>query len=158
MAARLIALKTKQDHNSPILCDHHHWLPIKQRINFKILCSPTNPSCDFMEYYSDRVIVPCQNSSSLMTSLQHIRNLLTLYETKTRRHSVPASRSHKSLRSEVICCLSPSAYYGAQLLSTLSLPWAPMGGLSSPSLARRSSKLVNSYRKLAPSGNIGSAA
>ena len=37
MAARLIFLTKKRDHITPILRDQLHWLPIEQRIHFKIL-------------------------------------------------------------------------------------------------------------------------
>ena len=37
MAARLIFLTKKRDHITPILRDQLHWLPVQQRIQFKIL-------------------------------------------------------------------------------------------------------------------------
>ena len=37
MAARLISLTKKRDHITPILRDQLHWLPIEERIHFKIL-------------------------------------------------------------------------------------------------------------------------
>ena len=37
MAARLISLTRKFDHITPILRDNLHWLPVDQRIHFKIL-------------------------------------------------------------------------------------------------------------------------
>ena len=37
MAARLISLTKKRDHITPILRDQLHWLPVDQRIQFKIL-------------------------------------------------------------------------------------------------------------------------
>ncbi|XP_072019637.1 uncharacterized protein [Amphiura filiformis] len=37
MAARLISLTKKRDHITPILRDQLHWLPIEERIQFKIL-------------------------------------------------------------------------------------------------------------------------
>ena len=35
-AARLIAVKKRSDHITPVLRDDLHWLPIRQRINYKI--------------------------------------------------------------------------------------------------------------------------
>ena len=36
VAARLISNRRKFDHIIPVLRDQHHWLPIRQRIDFKI--------------------------------------------------------------------------------------------------------------------------
>ena len=44
-AARLISNRRKFDHITPVLRDQLHWLPIRQRIDFKIAVCLQRPSC-----------------------------------------------------------------------------------------------------------------
>ena len=77
-AARLVLKKKKSDHVTPLL-KHLHWLPIKQRIEFKINLITYKALHDQAPSYISELLEPYEPTRSLCSSV-----LGLLKEKKTR--------------------------------------------------------------------------
>lgn len=76
MAARLISLTRKRDHITPILRDQLHWLPVEQRIKFKILLLTYKAFHGIAPSYLTELIVPYVPPRSLRAgSVRPVNNL-----------------------------------------------------------------------------------
>ena len=62
-AARIITLRRKFDHITPILCDLH-WLPVEYRIQFKVLLTAYKALNGMAPVYLKELLVNCQRVSS----------------------------------------------------------------------------------------------
>lgn len=70
-AARLVSRSKKQNHITPILRTLH-WLPIKSRIQFKILLLTFNAVHGFSPHYISELVSPYLPARSLRSSTQHL--------------------------------------------------------------------------------------
>ncbi len=66
-AARVVSLTRKRNHITPVLRSLH-WLPIKQRVNFKILCLTYKALNGSAPIYLKRLLVPHTNSRFTLRS------------------------------------------------------------------------------------------
>ena len=84
-AARLISNKRKFDHITPVLRDHLHWLPIRQRIDFKIAVFVYNALHGRGPAYLSRICNPVREVGARAHLWSAIRGDLTVPRTRTRR-------------------------------------------------------------------------
>ena len=84
-AARLISNKRKFDHITPVLRDHLHWLPIRQRIEFKIAVFVRNAVHGRGPTYLSRTCNPVREVDARAHLRSAVRGDLTVPRTKTRR-------------------------------------------------------------------------
>ena len=89
-AARLVTRTRKSDHITPVLRDLH-WLPVQQRIEFKILCITFKVLCGLAPSYLDEVL--------------------------TRRSAVRTLRSHSNGEVMLHQPIGRTAYYGDRAFS-----------------------------------------
>ena len=66
-AARIVTLTKKRDHISPVL-ESLHWLPVEERINFKVLCHAYNVKHDHAPEYLCNILKPYVPQRSLRSS------------------------------------------------------------------------------------------
>ena len=84
-AARLISNRRKFDHITPVLRDQLHWLPIRQRIDFKIAVFVYNALHGRGPTYLSRTCNPVREVGARAHLRSAIRGDLTVPRTRTRR-------------------------------------------------------------------------
>ena len=84
-AARLISNKRKFDHITPVLRDQLHWLPIRQRIDFKIAVFVYNALHGRGPTYLSCTCNPVREVGARAHLRSVVRGDLTVPRTKTRR-------------------------------------------------------------------------
>ena len=84
-AARLISNKREFDHITPVLSDQLHWLPIRQRIEFKISVFVCNAVHDRGSTNLSRTCNPVWEVDVRAHLRSAVRGDLTVPRTKTRR-------------------------------------------------------------------------
>ena len=84
-AARLISNRIKFDHITPVLRDQLHWLPIRQRIDFKIAVFVYNTLNGCGPTYLSRNCNPVREVGARAHLRSAIRGDLTMPRTRTRR-------------------------------------------------------------------------
>ena len=85
-AARLISNRRKFDHITPVLRDQLHWLPIRQRIVFKIAVFVYNALHGRGPTYLSRTCNPVREVGARAHLRSAIRGDLTVPRTRTRRY------------------------------------------------------------------------
>ena len=70
-AARLVSRSKKQNHITPILAELH-WLPIKARIQYKIILLTFNAVHGFAPHYISELVSPYKPTRSLRSSTQQL--------------------------------------------------------------------------------------
>ena len=86
MAARLISLTKKRDHITPILRDQLHWLPVEQRIKFKILLLTYKAFHGIAPSYLTELIRPYVPSRSLRAGSVRPSNNLKVVNPRTKTY------------------------------------------------------------------------
>ena len=84
-AARLISIRRMFDHITPVLRDQLHWLPIRQRIDFKIPVFVYNVLHGRGPTYLSRTCNPVREVGARAHLRSAIRGDLTVPRTRTRR-------------------------------------------------------------------------
>ena len=111
VAARILSKKRKYDHITPNLIQLHYWLPIRQRIQFKIILLTWKSLNGLAPSYITQLLTPYEPTRTLRSA-----NKLFLTTPKTlslygdRAFSSCAPKLWNSLPVDIRCCVSINAF------------------------------------------------
>ena len=111
-AARVLTKTRKFDHITPILKDLH-WLPVRERINFKLLLLTWKAINGLAPSYISNLLVPYKPVRALRSSDKHLLTIPRTSSTlgdRAKAFSVAAPTLWNSLPLDIRCCDSLQSF------------------------------------------------